>query len=49
MYYREVEIFRLEVKQVLISGGLFPGERICISPIQAVIEGMSVIPVVEVI
>ena len=49
MYYREVEIFRLEEQQVLISGGLFPGERICISPIQAVIEGMSVIPVVEVI
>lgn len=49
MYYREVEIFRLEEQQVLISGGILPGERICISPIQAVVDGMAVQPVIEVI
>ena len=49
MYYREVEIFRLEEDRVLISGGILPGEFICTSPIQAVVDGMSVQPVVEVI
>ena len=49
MYYREVEIFRLEEQQVLISGGILPGERICISPIQAVVDGMAVQPVVQAI
>lgn len=45
MYYREVEIYRLEEDRVLISGGLLPGETICVSPIQAVVNGMSVQPV----
>ena len=49
LYFREVEIFRLEEQKVLISGGILPGERICISPIQAVVDGMSVQPVVEMI
>ncbi len=47
MYFRDVEIFRLEEERVLISGGLLPGELICISPIQAVVNGMSVQPVRE--
>ena len=49
MYYRDVEIYRLEEERVLISGGILPGEFICISPIQAVVNGMSVRPVIEVI
>ncbi len=49
MHYRDVEIFRLEEEQVLISGGLLPGEFICTSPIQAVVNGMSVQPVKELI
>jgi RND family efflux transporter MFP subunit len=49
MYYRDVDIFRLEQDRVLISGGLVPGERICTSPIQAVVDGMSVRPVLEMI
>ncbi len=49
MFYREVEIFRLEEDRVLISGGLLAGERICTSPIQAVVNGMSVQPVLELI
>jgi len=47
MYFREVEIYRLEENRVLISGGLLPGEYICTSPIQAVVDGMSVQPVIE--
>lgn len=49
MYFREIEIFRLEEDRVLISGGLLPGEFICTSPIQAVVDGMSVQPIVELI
>ena len=49
MHYREIEIFRLEEQQVLISSGIAPGEKICISPIQAVVDGMAVLPIVEVI
>jgi len=45
MYFRDVEIYRLEEDRVLISGGLLPGETICVSPIQAVVNGMSVQPV----
>lgn len=47
MYYREVDIFRLEEEQVLISGGIMVGDLICISPIQAVVDGMSVEPIIE--
>ncbi|MEZ5490944.1 MAG: efflux RND transporter periplasmic adaptor subunit [Gammaproteobacteria bacterium] len=49
MYFREVEILRLEENNVLISAGISPGELICISPIQAVYDGMVVQPVRELI
>ncbi len=49
MSFRDVTIYRLEEDRVLISGGLFPGEFICISPIQAVVDGMTVQPIQEVI
>ena len=49
MYFREVDIFRLEEENVLISGGILPNEKICISPIQAVVDGMSVQPIQELI
>ncbi len=42
MHFREVEILRLESDRVLISGGLRAGELICMSPIQAVVDGMAV-------
>ncbi|MDP1930565.1 MAG: efflux RND transporter periplasmic adaptor subunit [Gammaproteobacteria bacterium] len=42
MYFRDVEILRLENERVLIQSGLRAGERICMSPIQAVVNGMSV-------
>lgn len=40
--FREVEIMRLESDRVLISDGLQAGERLCLSPIQAVVDGMLV-------
>lgn len=49
MHFRDVEILRLEESSVLISGGILPGELICISPIQAVYDGMIVQPVKELI
>lgn len=47
LWYREVDIMRLENERVLIRGGLQDGERICLSPIQAVIDGMRVNVVAE--
>ncbi len=49
MHYRDVEIHRFEEQRVLISGGLEPGEIVCVSPIQAVVDGMTVQPVREII
>jgi RND family efflux transporter MFP subunit len=45
--YREIEALRLYQDQVLIRGGLIPGERVCISPLQTAIDGMPVKPVLE--
>lgn len=39
---KEVEVLRTEREQVVVGRGLEPGERICTSPLQAAIEGMSV-------
>jgi len=44
---REVEVLRIDRDDVLIRGALAPGERICISPLQVVIEGMAVRPLEE--
>ncbi|MEX0942539.1 MAG: efflux RND transporter periplasmic adaptor subunit [Pseudomonadales bacterium] len=45
--FREVELLRFDRDQVMISKGLAPGERINLSPIQTVIDGMRVKPVVD--
>lgn len=45
LHFRQVEILRLEHDEVLIQGGLEAGERVCISPLQVVIDGMQVKPV----
>jgi len=39
---REVEVLRIDGDDVLIHGQLTPGERICVSPLQIVVEGMKV-------
>ena len=43
--YRTVEIMRSERDHILIASGVDQGELVNISPIQTVIEGMSVNPV----
>lgn len=42
--FREVEILRFDRDQVLVKAGIAAGERVNISPIQTVIEGMKVNP-----
>ncbi|MBT5135888.1 MAG: hypothetical protein HOM33_10370 [Halieaceae bacterium] len=42
LQFREVQIFRLSETHALISGGLNTGEKISISALQFVVEGMPV-------
>lgn len=43
--FRAVELLRIEGDEALVRSGLTNGERICISPIQAPVDGMRVRPV----
>jgi RND family efflux transporter MFP subunit len=47
LHFRQVSLLRLEHDDILISEGLEDGERVCISPLQTVVNGMLVKPVVE--
>jgi RND family efflux transporter MFP subunit len=47
LHFREVSILRLEHDDVLIDSGLRDGERVCLSPMQTVVDGMQVEPVFE--
>ncbi len=40
--FREVDLLRLEAENALIRSGLVGGERVCISTLDAVVEGMQV-------
>ncbi len=42
LHFRDVQVLRVEREEVVIGGGLSVGERVCVSPIPAAIEGMSV-------
>ena len=42
LYYREVDIFRLDRDRALVRGGLEPGDRVCVSNIEAAVNGMKV-------
>jgi len=42
LHFREIDILRLENERVLVQGGLRTGERVLLSPLQAIVEGMSV-------
>lgn len=44
---REVEILRIDGENVLIQGTLGSGERLCVSHVQVVIDGMPVVPVAD--
>lgn len=45
LYRRQVDVLRIDRDQVLVKGPLPDGERICVSPLQVVIDGMRVRPV----
>ena len=40
--FREVEVLRADRRQVVIGAGLEAGERVCVSPLEAVTDGMRV-------
>jgi hypothetical protein len=42
LHTRKVQVLRVDRDDVLIQGPLGKGERICVSPIQAVVEGVLV-------
>jgi RND family efflux transporter MFP subunit len=42
LHTRKVKVLRIDRDEVLVEGPLAPGDRICISPLQIVVEGMSV-------
>lgn len=43
--YRRVDVLRVEGENVLITGGLQDGERVCVSVLQAPVDGMQVRPI----
>ena len=43
--FRKIDTLRLYQDDLLIRSGLEAGERVCVSPIQTVIEGMKVNPI----
>jgi RND family efflux transporter MFP subunit len=42
LHFRRVEVLRKDAESVLLSSGLESGELICLSPLEAVVEGMQV-------
>ena len=42
LHFRTIEVFRLSDEEVIVSAGLETGERVCVSPLQFVVEGMPV-------
>ena len=48
LYFRDVVVLRADTERVIITSGLKPGERVCISPLDVVVEGMRVRTRVEV-
>jgi hypothetical protein len=40
--FRSVEVLRTEREEVVIGAGLQAGERVCVSPLRAAVEGMTV-------
>ncbi|MFK7898786.1 MAG: efflux RND transporter periplasmic adaptor subunit [Myxococcota bacterium] len=45
LHTRSVDVLRIDRDEVLVQGPLAPGERVCISPLQIVVEGMAVRPI----
>lgn len=47
LHFRAIEQLRLYQDNVLVKGGLNPGDRVCLSPLQTAIEGMVVNPILD--
>jgi RND family efflux transporter MFP subunit len=47
LHFRRVSLLRLEHDDILVSEGLKDGELVCISPMQTVVDGMLVKPLIE--
>jgi RND family efflux transporter MFP subunit len=47
LHFRTIEQLRLYQDNVLVKSGLSRGERVCLSPLQTAIDGMTVNPIVE--
>ena len=45
--FRQIETLRLYQDSVLIRAGLEAGERVCVSPVQTAIDGMTVNPIAD--
>ncbi len=45
LQFRTVELLRVYGDEAYVSEGLRAGERVCVSPLQAVVEGMRVFPI----
>jgi RND family efflux transporter MFP subunit len=45
--FRQVSLLRLEHDDILVRGGLKDGELVCVSPMQTVVDGMHVKPIIE--
>ena len=45
--FRQVSILRLEHDEVLVSEGLKDGERVSVSPMQTVVDGMHVLAIAQ--
>jgi RND family efflux transporter MFP subunit len=43
--YRQVDVLRSGRDEVVVRAGLEAGERVCVSPLEAVVEGMKVRPI----
>jgi RND family efflux transporter MFP subunit len=42
LHFRPVEVLKKDAESVVLNGGLESGERVCLSPLDAVVEGMPV-------
>jgi len=47
LHTRRVQVLRIDRDEVFIQGPLAENERICLSPIQVVVEGMAVRPIAD--
>ena len=42
LYYRTIDILRADAEKVVVKSGLKPGEQLCVSPVDTIVDGMRV-------